>query len=211
MDDKTESFDSQFSLLNAEWSSLRENMFKDMQGFTGNLQNTFSMRISFYEKLILLASGTFALSLTLLSSLHGHAPSPRPLAGIHYLHWSWVLMLVSILFSWGHNLIQLSQVETVIITIVKGVTIGRFAAVRKITSRMGNLSESHSRDRSNFDQMSAQAQQSMDEAQKTFASFQTKYKSLSRYAGYTGVVALLGLITAFTLLLIFALKNSSLL
>src|SRR6266478_8910375 len=104
MENTSGDFDSQFSELNAEWFALRDSMFKDLHGFHGILENTYVMRISFFEKLILLASGTFALSLTLLSSLHSHAMSARPLVGIRYLESAWVLMLVSVLFSGVHNL-----------------------------------------------------------------------------------------------------------
>jgi hypothetical protein len=171
------------------------------------------MRISFFEKLILLASGTFAHSLTFLSTLHSHSHemSPRPLVlGISYLKSAWVLMLVSILFSWVHNLIRTSELETLFSSIVKGVTVGRFSALQNVTKRMGNLAEVHEKSRAGFDMLASQAQRSIVDAQSTFADFEKKYKSLSRYGMYAGVVGLLALVASFTLLLIFALKNASL-
>jgi hypothetical protein len=151
-------FDSQFSKLNAEWLALRDSTFKDMHEFTDSLKSTYGMRISFFEKLILLSSGTFALSLTLLGSLHGHAPSAKPLVGSRYLESAWVLMLVSILFSWAHNLIRSAELETLFSSIVKGVTVGRFSALHNVTKRMGSLAQAHDKDKAGFDLMASQAQ-----------------------------------------------------
>lgn len=211
MENRSEDFDTQFSELNAEWFALRDSMFKDLHGFSGSLENAYVMRISFFEKLILLASGTFALSLTLLSSLHSHATSGRPLVGVRYLEGAWILMLVSILFSWVHNLIRSSELEALFNSIVKGVTVGRFTALHNVTKRMGNLAQAHGKERAGFDAMASQAQQSVVDAQSTFATFESKYKSLSRKGTYAGAVGLLALVAAFTLLLVFALMNSSLL
>jgi hypothetical protein len=58
MENKSGNFDSQFSQLNAEWVALHESTFKDLQGFSGTLQYSYGARIGFFEKLILLASGT---------------------------------------------------------------------------------------------------------------------------------------------------------
>jgi hypothetical protein len=211
MENESQDFDSRFSELNTEWFALRDSMFKDMHGFSGGLEHNYGIRISFFEKLILLASGTFALSLTLLSSIHGHATSVQPLVGIHYLESAWVLMLVSILFSWIHNLIRATELETLFNSIVKGATVGRFSALHNVTKRMANLAQAHNRHRAGFDAMATQAQQSVSDAQSTFAALENNYKRLSRKGRYAGAVGLLALFAAFTLLLIFALKNASLL
>jgi hypothetical protein len=211
MENKSQDFESQFSELNAEWFALRDSMFKDAHGFRAGLENAYGMRISFFEKLILLASGTFALSLTFLSSIHGHATTGQPLVGIRYLESAWVLMLVSILFSWVHNLIRATELETLFNSIVKGVTIGRFSAMQNVTKRMANLSQAHDRNRAGFDAMASQAQQSVSDAQSTFTALENNYKRLSRKGRYAGAVGLLALVFAFTLLLIFALKNAALL
>lgn len=61
-------------------------------------------RIGFFEKLIILDAGTFALTLTFLGALSSHIPRPVP-TGIHLslMYWGWILLLISILFSWVHN------------------------------------------------------------------------------------------------------------
>lgn len=98
MDNKSEpNFDSQFEELTTEWRTLRNLTIEVAGGFRGSWEKMFEMRISFFDKLILLSSGTFALSLTMLGSLHSHAASGNPLVGIGYLKRAWVLMLVSIL------------------------------------------------------------------------------------------------------------------
>jgi hypothetical protein len=68
-----------------------------------SLMKIATMRTSFFEKLMLLAAGSFALTLTLLAFLRSHAAPNQPLASLVYLKTAWGLMLTSILFGGLHN------------------------------------------------------------------------------------------------------------
>jgi hypothetical protein len=60
------------------------------------------MRVSYFEKIILLAGGSFALSLTFLGSLQRHNAG-SPVRALWSLELSWILLLVAIFLSWLHN------------------------------------------------------------------------------------------------------------
>ncbi len=97
---------------------LRENMtaFEESQVANSHTAvdrfiKTSEMRVAFYEKLILLAGGSFALSLTFLGSLHRAAAPSHPLAAMGRLETAWVLLLSCIVFSWLHNLHRYAAVD----------------------------------------------------------------------------------------------------
>jgi hypothetical protein len=80
------------------------------------LIKTSEMRTGFYEKLILLAGGSFALSLAFLGYLHRATLHTSPLAAMARLKAAWILLLVCIVLSWLHNLHRYAAVERATLT-----------------------------------------------------------------------------------------------
>ena len=85
--------------LGEEWSRSREATVEEMHRSFDGFIKMIERRIAFFDRLILLAGGSFALSLTLVSTLHKTAQN-ADFVSAGCLKAAWVLMLVCIIFSW---------------------------------------------------------------------------------------------------------------
>jgi hypothetical protein len=93
-----------FIALWEDSTALEKSQLADSHTAVDRFIKTSEMRISFYEKIILLAGGSFALSLTFLGSLQRHTLQSSSLTATGRLKVAWILLLGCIIFSWLHNL-----------------------------------------------------------------------------------------------------------
>src|SRR5208282_759104 len=98
--------------LGEEWSRSREATVEEMHRSFDGFIKMIERRIAFFDRLILLAGGSFALSLTLVSTLHKTAQN-ADFVSAGCLKAAWVLMLVCIIFSWIHNWYRVTVAERV--------------------------------------------------------------------------------------------------
>jgi hypothetical protein len=102
----------------------------EWQTTTDRFIKVSELRISFYERLILLAGGSFALSLTYLGSLQRHLDqnaARSSLSAIGLLKTSWILLFICILLSWLHNLLRCSAVDFLSALVSNNVSVRRRA------------------------------------------------------------------------------------
>jgi|SRR5208282_146254 len=102
---------NKLTALTEDFAAFQQSLVSASHAVVDRLIKTNEMRISFYEKLILLAGGSFALSLTFVGTLHRLAPQGSPLAAVGRLKAAWILLLVCIVFSWLHNLYRCAAVD----------------------------------------------------------------------------------------------------
>ena len=196
--------------------TFQEKQVEGSQAAVDRFIKISEIRIAFFERLILLAGGSFALSLTFLGSLRRVAlPAASPLLAMTRLKAAWVVLLVCIVFSWLHNMYRAAAIEHAVATSASFVTamqntwtsyfLVRAAALFKgaETPSIG-FSTSVSATAQSFERIS---QQSKDAGALTG-------KGMKRYyfvAGILGSLALLSIIIAFSFMIAFAVKNSKLL
>ena len=95
-----------FTELGKDFETYQQSRVEELHTATDRFIKVSEMRISFYERLILLAGGSFALSLTFLGSLQRHVLQGTVFLAMGRLKWAWFLLLMCIIFSWLHNLIR---------------------------------------------------------------------------------------------------------
>lgn len=171
------------------------------------------MRIAFYEKLILLAGGSFALSLTLLGSLQRAAPGAH-LKSMWCLVGAWVFLLLAIFVGWLHNrhrglfaesMIYATAAKTKTYSSVQQAGVFRRAA-NTFEGAEGAVNLS-----AYFDAMASASTQSANEADKNRADMVAAAQDIMGRARRLGDFALLAIALAFLLVLVFAVRNAPLL
>jgi hypothetical protein len=172
------------------------------------------MRISFFEKIILLAGGTFALSLTFLGSLQHHNLG-SPITAMWSLEGSWVLLLSSIFLSWLHNRHRLFVIESVTFAVAARVRSLYEWQRGLLLARAGKAFkgvEIPDLDLTAFFNATAKttAKSSVD-AEKMREQMVEVAKTSWTIARKLGDFALLSIACAFFLALLFAVRNASLL
>ncbi len=203
-------------------TKLRENMtaFEESQVTNSHMVidrfiKTSELRTSFYEKLILLAGGSFALSLTFLGSLHRAALQGRPLAAMGRLEAAWILLLACIVFSWLHNLHRYTAVDHATSANAALVTAIHHTWASNLLSRAAALfraAESPSVGFSDGVTMVAQSfrllsQRTKESGGERIKDFKTHYHA----SAVLGGLALVSIIAAFALMIVFAIRNAVLL
>ncbi len=76
---------------------------RDLVSSFERVVKVWQMRVAFAEKLILLDTGTFALSLTFLSSFGQHTAAAQAFRNIGFVYLAWACLLLSILAAAWHN------------------------------------------------------------------------------------------------------------
>ena len=115
----------------AEWHTTTDRFIK-----------TSELRISFYERLILVASGSFALSLTFMGSLQRHAsqsPALTPLLATGRLKAAWILLLMCIVFSWLHNLYRYVTMDSLSALTATNVAVKQHTWEHNLVKRAAGL------------------------------------------------------------------------
>jgi len=198
-----------------EWSRARDALLEENRKIVDYAIRTTEMRTGFYDKLALLAAGSFALSLTFVASLHKHASQELPLAALGSLKAGWVLMLVCILLSWYHNLYRCASVERLSIAGLQTLVGSRFVVTQTFMSRASSVFKDVKAEDVNlgefFELGAAHMKQLSKDSVEQVEKFVKDATRISRHADTLGSLALLSLIVAFILLIRFAIKNIGLL
>jgi hypothetical protein len=204
-----------FISLWEDFLAFEKSQVADSHTSVDRIIKTSEMRISFYEKLILLAAGSFALSLTFLGSLQRHANQGSPLAAMGRLEAGWILLLVCIVFSWLHNLHRTNAVENASAanaSLVNAMQHKWKSRHFEIAAALLKGAESPSTGLSEAFTMLAQALTSTSKTSMEGGA--ERIREFKRYyyrSALLGGIALISIIFAFILIAVFALKNASLL
>ncbi len=94
----------------------RDVTLDDTEAMFDRLTKLWEMRIAFIDKVILLDTGTFALSLTFLASVGSHSVA-RAFSGpfLHTLYAAWALLFLSILLASWHTRQRMAAIESVFV------------------------------------------------------------------------------------------------
>lgn len=199
--------------LGEDLETAEESRIADSHRFAERYIKTSEMRISFYEKLILLSGGSFALSLTFLSSLH--RATLKPLTSMRALECAWILLLVSIVLSWLHNLYSSTAVEQLMeanASLVGSTHIKRISKMLIRTATLFGVAEPSPVGLTDGAKKLAEHLQSVvKEITDKGTKFGEATTRMRRVAGGFGFFALLSVLVAFILLVVFAVKNAALL
>lgn len=171
------------------------------------------MRISFYEKLILLAGGSFALSVTLLGSLQRAAPAEH-LKSMWCLEGAWIFLLLAIFVGWLHNRHRGLFAESMIYAAAAKTKTYFGMQQAGVFKRAANVFEGTEGDlnlSALFDAMASASTESAKKAEENRASMVAVAQNIMNKARRLGDFALLTIALAFLLMLVFAVRNAPLL
>jgi hypothetical protein len=188
-EEKRDRFEERFRHLEADLKAAHNVLDRSMQIAT--------IRTNFFEKLMLLAAGSFALTLTLLAFLRTHAAPNQPLASLIYLKTAWGLMLASILFGGLHNYFTCENLDKLSYA-VGGFSVDVSAARKQVF--LANLG----RDTSSMKELRVKYRQEVENQSHTADQTQKR-------ASILGILSMCSILSSLVLLLIFTLKNGSLL
>jgi len=200
--------------LSEDFDTFEDARVADLDKINERFIKTSEMRISFHDKLMLLCGGSFALSLTFLSSLH--RASSQPLKSMKAVEWAWVLLLVSIVFSWLHNIARSAAVEQYAIvnsTVVGGRLIRRLSKLLGLAgSVFGKAIETPKVGLSGtFTKLAEMLVGEVKSIYERTGKHTDASNRMSKIAGACGALAVLAVLVSFTLLIVFAIKNATLL
>ena len=203
--------------LREELDSFQKSQFEEWQADIDDFIKTSGLRISFFDKLILLAGGTFALSFTFLGALQRRvAPgTARPLSGLRSFEFAWVMLLLCIVCSWLHNLLRSTAVENLVAWKATKVAATQHRMSGQIIQRIASLFRAMEVSSPNlsdwFVVAAAEIGQFETNASKWIPDFTEKTTRFSRTSATFGGLALWAIVTAFGLMIWFAIKNAALL
>jgi hypothetical protein len=201
--------------LREDITALEESQVADSHRIADRFIKTSEMRISFFEKLILLSGGSFALSLTFLGSLHRAALQGKPLAAMGKLETAWILLLVCIVFSWFHNLHRTAAVDIAVAANSTFINAMQHKRMAQLLSRAAALFKPAETPSVGFSDGITMVAQALQQLSKQFQESGTdRAKDFKRYfyvSAVLGSLALLAILVAFSLLIEFAIKNAALL
>ena len=209
-------FGSKFTELRKDFEAYQQSQVEEWRNATDRYIKVNEMRISFYEKLILLAGGSFALSLTFVGSLQRHALQGNTLLAMGRLKWAWFLLLLCIVFSWLHNLYQWRAVDNLTAWTARNVAAMQHTWASSLMTRTSGLFKQGEESQPvGFGDTVALVGKRFEELSKKTTNEATEYVNtltrLSRVSGILGGLALLSIIIAFAFMVVFAIKNAGLL
>lgn len=198
------------------FGQLKEAASKDLAE-TRHLADQFiriaEMRISFSEKIILLAGGSLALSVTFLGSLQRHNPGSS-ITAMWSLETSWVLLLLCIFLSWLHNRLRSFFSESIIYTEASRARSYYKNQEALLWQRAANAFKMVETSELNvsafFDAVAKTVMESSAGAEKIREQMADAAQKTMKTSRIVGDWALLAIASAFLLMLIFAVKNASL-
>ena len=196
--------------LRQEWSHSREATIQEMHRSLDGFIEIIERRVAFFDRLILLAGGSFALQPDARKHL-AQDSSEHLLLSTGCLKAAWVLMLICIVFSWIHNWYRVTVAERIYLMGQKRV--GAFQhqvnagfadrgsrLFEGITAEDVDLGEFYgllkSYSRSESEKASSVVDQTLREAKAELVK-----------AIWIGNLALLCVVVSFALLLVFAIRN----
>jgi len=129
---------SQFTELRKDLEAYQRSQVEELHSVIETFIKISQLRIAFYEKLILLAGGSFALSLTFLGFFQQHEFGGRKVS-LRSLKWAWALLLISIVFSWLHNLYRCAEVDHLVATTVENIKAIQYGWISNLMTRTASL------------------------------------------------------------------------
>jgi hypothetical protein len=202
---------SSISALAKEMRRYQETDAKEGLRRADTVTGIIEKRVDFFDKLILLAGGSFALSLTFVFSLSKHDLQNAGIQGIGYLKAGWALMLLSIVLSWIHNWYCYTAGWRFQVLGWSHLTSIRQEGSARLMSRASKTLEGVTAADLNlgefFDLVSTVGQKESKKAQDSVQENLSQAKIVLVRASRLGNVAFLAVILAFIFLLIFAVKN----
>jgi hypothetical protein len=198
-----------------EWHSRRAVDAQELQSRRKSVFEALERRIAFFEKLILLAGGSFALSLAFLSSLHKHEVQNTRLEHVGLLETAWVLMLICMGLGWLHNWYLTAAMDKLLLGTVSWDTSFQHEENARFAKRASALFEGVSAEGLDFGEFYAlvarylemEGKKEIDSASK----FRDSAKDVLTRASRLGKLAPIAAMVSFVLLLCFAIVNISLL
>jgi hypothetical protein len=204
-----------FTVLQKDFESFYQSQVADSRAAVDMLVRTSTMHLSFYEKLILLAGGSFALSLTFLVSLQRHALQGVPLVAMSRLKGAWGLLLLSIVSSWLHNLIRCRVVDNAMAANATFVTAMQHKSLSSLFARAAGLFKAMESPTTVLGDFMALGSTMLQSTSKKKIEGGAEYvKRLKRFwmvSGILGGLGLLSIILAFWFMVQFAMRNAALL
>lgn len=202
-----------FTELRKEFEAYEKSQIEEWHSIVDTFIKISQLRIAFYEKLILLSGGCFALSVTFLGLLHRNEVGQKFLFSLGRLKWAWSLLLVSIIFSWLHNLYRCSEVDHLVASSVVSVKGFQYKVAGGIMTRTAGLFRQGTESPVvGIADAVAQVAKSLENLSKKSTDEATAYgerlKRFNRISSVLGGLALLSVIAAFIFLVAFALKNT---
>jgi hypothetical protein len=209
-------FGSKFTELRKDFEAYQQSQVEEWRNATDRFIKVSEMRISFYEKLILLAGGSFALSLTFVGSLQRHALQGNILLAMGRLKWAWFLLLVCIVFSWLHNLYRCGAVDNLTASTARNIAAMQHTWASALMTRTSGLfKQGKESPPVGFGDAVARVGEQFGELSTKSRNDATEYvntlRRLSLVSAILGGLALLSIITAFAFMVVFAIKNAGLL
>jgi hypothetical protein len=213
-EDATKGKIAEIPLLQAVAKDLDGKDFDEARHIGDQFVKIAEMRISFFEKIILLAGGSFALSVTFLGSIQRHNLA-SPIRSLWVIEGAWVLLFASISTSWLHNRHGGFFVESIIFAGAASrrsyYQNQRVLLWKRAASAFESV-QSPGVDLSEFFQTLARiSAESSADADKIREQMVAAAKETTTTARKLGDYALLAIAFAFLLMLIFAVRNASLL
>jgi hypothetical protein len=198
-----------------EWRSRQALDARELQDRQKIAFGSLERRIVFFEKLILLAGGSFALSLAFVGSLHRHELQNTRLEHLGLLETAWILMLICMGISWLHNWYLNAALDNLLLGSVSWDTSFQHVENARFAKQASTLFEGISAEGVDFEEFYAliaryletESKKETDRASK----FRDSAKNVLTRASSLGNLAPIAAMVAFTLLLSFAIVNISLL
>jgi len=197
--------------LYQEWSRSRQETVDEMHRTLDGAIKIIERRIAFFDRLILLAGGTFALSLTFVSTLHKAQGQNANFVSVWSLKAAWILMLFCIVLSWLHNWYRVAEAERIYLVGQKRVTGFQHEVNAGFANRGSSLFEGVTAEDVDFGEFyNLLKSYFKSESEKAISSVGQTFKdtkAASVRAIWLGNLALLCVVVSFVLLLVFALRN----
>jgi hypothetical protein len=201
-----------FTEVRKDFEAYEKSQVEEWHSIVDTFIKVSELRIAFYDKLILLSGGCFALSVTFLGLLQRNGLGQKSLS-LGRLKDAWSLLLISIIFSWLHNLYRCSEVDHLVASSIASVKGFQYKVAGGIVTRAAGLFGQGTESRVvGIADAALQVAKSLEDLSTKSTDEATEYvKRLSRFnriSAVLGGLALLSVIAAFIFLVAFALKNA---
>ncbi len=201
--------------LKDELEATAREELDELHHLSDRCEKLVEMSITFHERLLLIAVGSFAFTLTFLAYLRRSDLHGSPIHGIGLLYLAWVFLLLCVVLSWIHNLARASSL--VGIFSLEGAKASVLINHKRhlIMERMKKIFENSKTPEIDlgqfFSDVSVFFKSAGDESLKSFDNCLERFNHAERTALKMGGLGSLCIIISFVLLMIFTLKNLALL
>jgi hypothetical protein len=201
--------------LQKDYVTFQKTQIENSREAIDKFRKICEMSVAFYEKLILLAGGSFALSLTFLGSLHRASGKDGSLRDMAELELAWGFLLVAILLCWLHNFVKNTAVDRAVAASVSYITsVNHTWASNLMTRTVGILKPAEAPGTTVSDIFVALGnlrEAASKKALDSGAGFIKETTWHMKLAALAGGMRLLAIIIAFCLMILFAVNNATLL